>query len=200
MGKLPSPWSIICTDNACWGITTSTPMILFIALVIKFTGTMPGGRGKPDVPVDPEFANLVLAGAVALTLLLSAIVARRVARIRRLFEEGREVEANVREVKRFRGGSTLKLEFELNGILYKASSTFQRWLRTPAFSEGTRIRVLVDPINPKRAVPRALYEDSDGAQSLARPISPEPRGGSRSRRRLALSTARGIGDRARDDR
>jgi hypothetical protein len=72
-------------------------------------------------------------------------------------------------VKRFRGGSTLKLEFELNGILYKASSTFQRWLRTPEFSEGTRVPVLVDPMNPKRAIPRALYDDPDAVQRSDRP-------------------------------
>src|SRR5262245_22716489 len=121
MRKLPSLWSIISTDNACWGIATSAPMVLFIALMIKLTGTMPGGRGKPDRPVSPEVASTVLACAVALILFLSAIVARRVARIRGLFDEGREVEASVRKVKRFRGGAKLKFEFELEGILHTVS-------------------------------------------------------------------------------
>jgi hypothetical protein len=78
MHKLPSPWSIIRTDNGCWGITTAAPMVFLIALVIKLTGTLPGGRGKPDRPVDPEIASMVLACAVALILLLSAFVALRV--------------------------------------------------------------------------------------------------------------------------
>jgi hypothetical protein len=158
MRKLPSPWSIIWTDNACWAITTSAPMVLFIALMIKLTGTIPGRRGGPDTPVDPEVASMVLACGVALILVLSAIVAQRVARIRRLFDGGRRVEASVLEVKHFRGARTrLKLEFVLDGIPQKVSSTFLRSSRTPAFSEGTRIPVLVDPVNPKRAIPLALY-------------------------------------------
>jgi len=175
MRKLPSPWSIIWTDNACCGITTSAPVVFLMALAIKLTGTIPGSRGRPDTPVDPEIASMVLACAVALILFLSAIVAVRVARIRSLFDGGREVEACVRKVKRFRGGARLKLEFEfeLDGIPYKVSSAFLRSSRTPAFSEGTRISVLVDPVNPKRAIPLALYADPGAAQSGERPISAE---------------------------
>ena len=107
---------------------------------------------------------MVLACAVALILLLSAIVALRVTRIRSLFDGGREVEASVRKAKRFRGGATLKLEFELHGIPYQVSSTFQRWPKTPAFNEGTRISVLVDPANPKRAIPLGFYGDPGTAR------------------------------------
>ncbi len=175
MRKLPSPWSIIWTDNACCGIIAIAPLFLLIALLIKLTGTIPGSRGRPDTPVDPEVASMVLACGVALVLFLSAIVARRVARIRSLFDGGREVEASVRKVTYFRGGARQKLafEFELDGIPYKVSSVFLRSSRTPAFSEGTRISVLVDPVNPKRAIPLALYGDPGAAQSGERPISAE---------------------------
>jgi hypothetical protein len=171
MRKLPTPWSIIWTDNVCCRIITIAPVVFFLALVIKLTGTIPGGRGKPDRPVDPEVASMVLACAVALMLILSAIVVLRVARIRSLFDGGREIEASVRKVKRFRGGSKLKLEFELHGIPYKVSSTFQRSSKTPVFSEGTRIAVLVDPSNPKRAIPLALYGDPGSAPRGERPMS-----------------------------
>jgi hypothetical protein len=125
----------------------------------------------------------VLAGGVALILFLSAIVALRVARVRSLFEGGREVEASVRQVKYFRGArQKLELEFELYGIPYKASSAFMRSSRTPVFSEGTRIPVLVDPANPKRAIPLALYAGADPGppQSGERPISPENQSWTRS--------------------
>ncbi len=173
MRKLPSPWSIIWTDNACSRIITIAPMVFLIALLIKITGTMPGRRGRPDTPVDPEVASMVLACAVAMILVLSAIVALRVARIRSLFDGGREVEASVRKARRYRGGATLKLEFELDGIPYKVRSAFQCSSRTPAFSEGTRISVLVDPVNPKRAIPLSLYVDPGATQSGERPISAE---------------------------
>ncbi len=174
MRKRPSPWSIIWTDNACCGIIAIAPPFLLIALLIKLTGTIPGSRGRPDTPVDPEVASMVLACAVALVLFLSAIVARRVARIRSLFDGGREVEASVRKVTYFRGGrQKLELEFELDGIPYKVSFFFLRSSRTPAFSEGTRISVLVDPVNPKRAIPLALYGDPGAAQSGERPSSAE---------------------------
>jgi hypothetical protein len=115
---------------------------------------------------------MVLACAVALILFLSAIVARRVARIRSLFDGGREVEASVQKVTYFRGGARqkLELEFDLDGIPYKVSFFFLRSSRTPAFSEGTRISVLVDPVNPKRAIPLALYGDPGAAQGGERPI------------------------------
>jgi hypothetical protein len=58
MRKRPSPWSIICTDNACWAISTSAPVVFLLALAIKLTGTISGRRGGPDRPVDPAVATL----------------------------------------------------------------------------------------------------------------------------------------------
>jgi hypothetical protein len=125
--------------------------------------------------VDPEFASLILAYAVAGILFLSAIVALRVARIRSLFDRGLEIEATVRKVKRFRGGARLKLELQHAGITYRVRSAFQRGSRTPSFDEGTRISVLVDPLNPRRAIPLALYADPGAAPagSAERAVSAE---------------------------
>ena len=170
MRKLPSRWSVLWSDNACVAITTSVPMILGVALAIKLTGTVPGPRGGPDRPVEPEVASMVLACAVALVLCLSAIVALRVARVRGLFDAGREVEAKVQRVRCYRGArQKLDLEFDLNGVPNKVRSVFLRSSRTPAFSEGTTISVLVDPVNPKRVVPRALYGDPGARQGGERP-------------------------------
>jgi hypothetical protein len=59
----------------------------------------------------------------------------------------------------------VELEFDLYGIPYKVNFFFLRSSRTPAFSEGTRIPVLVDPEHPKRAIPLALYGDPGAARS-----------------------------------
>ena len=135
-------------------------MVLFIGLGIKLTGAVPGSRGRPDTPLDPETASMVLAGAVVLVMFLSAILGRRVARVRSLFERGREVEARVRKVAHFQGARTkLGLEFELNGMPYEIDFSFLRAWKTPEFGEDTRIPVLVDPDDPKRAIPLALYGD-----------------------------------------
>lgn len=168
MRKLPSPWSIVWTDNACYVMTTFAPVLFFVALLIKLTGTVPGGRGRPDQPVDPEFANLALASTSALMLVLGAIVALRVARIRGLFDSGEKVEATVKKVSRFRGGSTLKLEYERAGTTYKVRSSFKNSSRIPTFTAGERVALLVDRMNPKRAVPAALYADSDTAPAPSR--------------------------------
>src|SRR5262245_51276379 len=177
MRRLPSTWSIVWTDNACYQITSIAAVVFVVALLIKLTGTLPGGRGKPDIPLDPESASRILAYAVAGILFLAAIVARRVARIRSLFDRGLEIEATVRKVKRFRGGATLKLELQHAGITYRLSSAFQRGSRTPSFDEGARISVLVDPLNPRRAVPLALYADADAdpapAATAERAVSAE---------------------------
>ena len=187
MRKLPSPWSIIWTDNAYRGITIIAPVLCLMALVITLTGTIPGSRGRPDTPVDPDVASMVLACAVALILFLSATVALRVARIRSLFDGGREVEATVRKVNYFRGGAgqKLELEFELDGIPYRVSSAFLRSSRTPAFSEGTRISLLVDRVNPNCAIPLALYEDPGAAHSGERRSRRSTKAGSRSRKQWA---------------
>ena len=168
MHKLPSPWSIVSTDNPCWAIATASAMVFLIGLAVKLTGTVPGRRGGPDTPVDPEVAGMVLASAVALSLFLWVIVALRVVRVRGLFDRGREVEASVRKVRCLKGGTKLELEFELYGIPHKARFSFMRSGRTPAFSEGARISVLVDPANPKRAIPLAFY-----GETRARPGSAE---------------------------
>jgi hypothetical protein len=175
MRKQPSTWSIVWTDSACWQITSIAAVVFVVALLIKLTGTLPGGRGKPDIPVAPEFASLILAYALAGILFLSAIVALRVARIRSLFDRGLEIEATVRKVKRYRGGATLELEFEHAGITHRVRIAFQRGWRTPSFDEGARISVLVDPLNPRRAVPPALYADPGAAPAgtAGRPVSAE---------------------------
>lgn len=157
MRRLPSPWSIVWTDNACYRIVSLSPVLLFFALMVKLTGTLPGGRNRPEVPVDPGVATAFLASATALVLVLTGLVALRVARVRDLFERGQEVEASVRRVKRFRGGAKLSLEFERAGTRHTARCTFQRWSKTPAFEEGTQVTVLVDPAHPRRALPLALY-------------------------------------------
>jgi hypothetical protein len=159
MRKPPSAWSIVWTDNACYQITSIAFVVFVVALMIKLSGTLPGGRGKPDIPVDPELASLILAYAVAGILFLSAIVARRVARIRSLFDRGLEIGATVRKLKSFRGGATLHLELQHAGITYRVRTAFQRGSRTPEFEEGTRIAVLVDPLDPRRSIPLALYAD-----------------------------------------
>jgi hypothetical protein len=163
MRQQPSTWSIVWTDNACEKITSIAAVIFVVALLIKLTGTLPGGRGEPDIPVEPEFASLILACALAGILFLSAIVALRVARIRSLFDRGLEIEATVRRLKRFGRGATFKLEFQYAGITYSVRTAFSRGSRTPRFDEGTRIPVLVDPLNPRRAIPLALYADRGAA-------------------------------------
>jgi hypothetical protein len=157
----PSPWSIIWTDNVCCALTTTAPLIFGVGLAIKLTGAIPGSRGRPDTPLDPVVASLVLAGAVAVVLCMSAIVVVRVRRVRSLFEEGREVEARVRKITYFQGGARQKLKFafELDGTPYEVTSVFLRSSRTPRFSEGDRIPVLVDPEDPTRAIPLAVYAD-----------------------------------------
>lgn len=152
------PRSIILIDRLCWGIISTAPMILLIAVLIKVTGTVPGKRGGPDRPVDPEVASSVLACAVALVLLAAGFVALRVKLIQSMFEHGREVEASVRKVTYLRGGRTkLQLEFELYGELHEVRHIFVRSRRTPTFGENTQIQVLVDPDRPKRVFPLALY-------------------------------------------
>ena len=177
MRKLPKTSAILWTDNVCYALTVIAPVVFVLALMIKLTGTVPGGRGKPDKPIDPEHASIVLASATAFVLFLCGIVALRVARIRSLFDSGEEVEAEVRKVKRLRGGTTLKLRFKRKGTTYDVSSTFQRCRTTPVFDEGMRIALLVDPGNPKRAVPVALYanDGSPPPTSAAEPASPTER-------------------------
>lgn len=163
MRTRPSTWSIVSTDNVCFRITTLTPWALIFALMVQFTGTLPGGRHKPDVPVDPAVASTILACAMALSLVLAGIVVLRVRGIRDVLEHGREIEAWVRRVKRFKGGATLQLELESAGVRHAARYTFQRWTRTPTFEEDTRISVLVDPAHPRRALPLALFSDACAA-------------------------------------
>jgi hypothetical protein len=57
MRKQPSTWSIVWTDTACGQITSIAAVVFVFAMLIKLTGSLPGGRGKPEIPVDPGFAR-----------------------------------------------------------------------------------------------------------------------------------------------
>ena len=160
MRKLPSAWSIVWTDSTCCQLVLIAPMFFLFALMVKLTGTVPGGRGRPDRPVDPEFATLALACTGAMLAFVGAFVALRVARIRGLFDAGEEVEAMVTKVSRSKGGSTLRLEYERAGTSYRVRSSFQRSSRMPTFTAGDRVTLLVDRMNPKRAVPMVVYGDT----------------------------------------
>jgi hypothetical protein len=205
MRKLPSTWSIVSTDNACHVMTVFAPVLFFLALMIKLTGTVPGGRGKPDQPVDPEFANWALASTSALVIFFWALVAMRVSRIRSLFDRGEEVEATIKKVSRFKGGATLKLEFQRAGTAYKVRSSFRRDRRTPDFTAGERISLLVNPDNPRRAVPVVLYERADPARAPerdARVALEQPDAASPRPKKLGLQLSSGSSQPARrgDDR
>lgn len=175
MRKLPSPWSIVWTDKACYPMLLAPLMFFLFALAVKLTGTWPGSHGRPDRPVDPEVANLALACTGGLMVLLWSLVALRIARIRSLFDSGQEVEATIRKVKRFRGGWTLELEYEHAGTTYRVRSSFQNSSRTPGFTAGDRVSLLVDRMNPKRAVLTALYaNDGDTKPAASRAAVEQP--------------------------
>lgn len=163
MRKPPSAWSVVWTDNTCCQVVSIAVVVLFFGGMVALTGTLPAGRGKPEIPLEPEVAGRIVTSALAGVLLLAGIVAWRVTRIRALIERGLELEATVRKVKRIRGGEKLKLELQHAGVSYRVCSTFQRGSRTPRFEAGSRIPVLVDPLDPGRAVPLALYVDPDAA-------------------------------------
>jgi hypothetical protein len=87
--------------------------------------------------------------------------------------------------------------------------SFQRGWRTPEFVEGTRIPVLVDPLNPRRAIPLALYADPGAGPGAApagtaeRAVSAElPSVALRKSKRWVLRLRSGSSRiaRARDDR
>jgi hypothetical protein len=183
----PSRWSIVWTDNACYQMVVFPPGFFLFALMVKLTGTWPGGRGRPNQPVDPEFANLFLVCTSGMLAFLWSIIALRVARIRDLFDSGEEVEATVAKVSRFRGGSTLKLEYELEGTTYRVRSSFQGSSRIPTFTVGDRIVLLVDGMHPKRAVPIALYaNDSSGATASGRAAGERPSAATAGPKKLGL--------------
>jgi len=158
MRQPPRTRSIFWTESACYPLVCVAVAILLLTLGVKVTGTLPGRRGRPGTPVDPETASWILSGGIAAALALSAIAARRVARVRRLFEDGHQVEATVEKVLRYRGGSTLRLEFSQRGEVRRARAKYVRWRQTPSFEQGMRISLLVDRDDPRRVVPLALYE------------------------------------------
>jgi hypothetical protein len=95
---------------------------------------------------------------------LWSMAALRVARIRGLYDSGDEVEATALKVSRHRRGARLSLEYEHAGMTYRLRTSFLGSSRLATLTAGDRVSLLVDPMNPKRAVPIALYaNDSSGA-------------------------------------
>ena len=158
MRRIPAIWKIVKHDNASFLLASCGAILVAMALFVRISGVMPSHRHNEVVSVDPEAAKAILRNAILLAGVLCVPVAFRVLRIRDLFESGSEVRATVRKVSRFKGYSTIDLDFLFAGSVRSSRSTIRRSARARAIGPGSLVGVIVDPSKPSRLVLAELYD------------------------------------------
>ena len=158
MRRIPAIWKIVKHDNAAFLLASCGAILVAMAIFVRISGVMPSHRHNEVVDVDPEAANAILRNTCLVAGVLWIPAALRVLRIRDLFESGSEVRATVRKVSRFKGYSTIDLDFLFAGAVRSSRSTIRRSARAKAVGPGSLVGVIVDPTKPSRLVLADLYD------------------------------------------
>jgi len=101
----------------------------------------------------------ILGAAAAITAVAVPAFFARVRLIRRLFREGRHVDAKITRVVFHRERGRVGIAYELDGAPITTTLTVRRTRRTKALKPGVAIPALVDPRKPTRALLPELYLD-----------------------------------------
>jgi hypothetical protein len=157
MRRIPAIWKVVKHDNATFLLASVGAIFVAMAVFVKMTGTIPSSR-HADVHVDPRTATAILENTLLVVGVLWIPAAFRVLRIRDLFKSGNEVRATVRKIRRFKGYSTIDLDFLIGGRVCSSRSTIRRSAKARAIGPGSLVGVIVDPAKPSRLVLAELYD------------------------------------------
>jgi len=93
-----STGKIIKNDYAAFLLTIGGPIALAISGFAAVFSFIPGGRGQAGQAIDPQFAMGMCVVAALLTVLLFALLAKRISRLKRIIETGPRATATVTEI------------------------------------------------------------------------------------------------------
>ncbi|MCI0587468.1 MAG: hypothetical protein L0323_11570 [Planctomycetes bacterium] len=151
-------WKILRHDPHWFPMVAFGIVLFAFSLLVWITGRMPGGRGRPARPVDPEEARAFLSVAALLMASLCAIAGLRAWRIRGLFEVGDVVQATVERVTYAKGTSRVRFDYEHRGTRCSLRRSIRKSARARALKPGDSLAILVDPDRPRRVVLAELYD------------------------------------------
>lgn len=152
-----STGKIIKNDYAAFLLTIGGPISLAISGFAAVFSFIPGGRGQAGQAVDPQFARGMCVVAALLTVLLFALLAKRISRLKRIIGTGPRATATVREIGFFKDRGRVEFEYVHDGQQYQTRTAVMENKQTKALVSGSEIEVAMDPMNPEKALIVQLY-------------------------------------------
>ncbi len=140
----PSLRQIIATDWPALASAIGIPVSLLVSWL--YPVLHPSSSGKQT--------GFAVVGASACLLLLMW----RTMRVVGLFRGGQEVEGTITRIQLAKDRGRIEFGFCLDGNAHRSWQPVHQSRRVLALSRGQRVRVLVDPRHPGRAIIRDLFE------------------------------------------
>lgn len=155
---------IIKNDYLAFLCAVGGPIMLAIAIFGGIFGFVPRARFFGVNEVDPATVRIYFAIALVLTLALFSVLAQRFNRIERMVHKGEPTTARIVFVRFFRDRGRMEYEYEHGENVYRAGTAIMKNKDTRDFAPGQEIEVMIDPDNPGKAIPVALYTETRATQ------------------------------------
>jgi hypothetical protein len=148
---------VIKNDFAAFVMTIGGPIFLAISVFAAVFGFLPEVRGRGGQDIDPRAALALCAVAGFVTVLLFAMLARRISRIKRVLQTGPRALATVSEIDFIKDRGRVEFQYTYNGEAHHAGMAIMKNQQTEAIATGSEIEVALDPANPGKALIVQLY-------------------------------------------
>jgi hypothetical protein len=155
-----SPAKIIKNDYAALLLTIGGPILLVISGFSAVFGFLPGIRGRGGQQVESTFAFAACFVALCLTVLFFYLLAKRVAKIKRIISEGPRVEATITDIGFVKDRGRIEFRYSYGGTEYRTGSAVMKNRQTSALASGAKLEVAIDPNQLNKAVIPSLFEDA----------------------------------------
>ena len=152
-----STGKVIKNDYAAFLMTIGGPIFLAISAFTAAFGLIPSVRGRGGQDVDPQFAVGMCVVAAILTVLLFVLLAKRIAKIKRILNTGPRVTATITDINFFKDRGRVEFQYTHDSHEHNTGAAIMKNKQTETFAVGSQIEVALDPEHPSKAMIVELY-------------------------------------------
>ena len=149
--RVPSFSKIIATDYPAFLASLIPIFLFFLYLVFLIV------QNSLAQPLLPQALDAVAYSLIAITMLVVIYIIYRAWTIRRVFQQGSEVQGKVSAVEFRRLSGRVGYSYSYGQKRLNSGATLRLSAHTRLLRKGDRVLVVVDHDNPKRAYIRDLY-------------------------------------------
>ena len=105
----------------------------------------------------PQFAVGMIVVATILTVLLFVLLAKRIAKIKRILNTGPRATATITDISFFKDRGRVEFQYTNNSQEHNTGAAIMKNKQTETFTAGSQIEVVLDPERPSKAMIVELY-------------------------------------------